>query len=123
MEYKIEPYEKYILVSTSGIATVEKIDEALDAIFLHENWKPGFAYIFDHSLLLTENITFDDVKKIAEIARERRSKYNVLRSAIVATPDVQYGLSRMWSVYVGDEANVATNIFRNMEDAIAWVSA
>lgn len=123
MNYRIESTEKYILVSTSGAATVEELIEALDAIFSHKDWCPGFSYIFDHSNLSLEKLTTADVKKIAYLAKERRSNNAVSRSAIATCHDLEYGLSRMWMVYVADDADVETRVFRDMKDAIAWMSA
>ena len=93
-----------------------------DAIFKHENWEPGTPYIIDHSDLNASLVTAEGVRRIARMARDRRAKYGVTKSAIVAPRDLEYGLSRMWLVFVDDEKDVSTRIFRTREEAVAWMT-
>ena len=123
MDYRIEDCGGYFLGTTSGDIEVERFSDVLDAIFTHDNWESGTPYIIDHSDLDAGLVTVEGVRRIALMARDRRSKYGVTKSAIVAPRDLEYGLSRMWLVFVGDEEDVNTRIFRNREEAITWVTA
>ena len=123
LDYRIEDCGGYFLGTTSGDIEVERFSDLLDAIFKHENWGSGTPYIIDHSDLNAGLVTADGVRRIAQMARDRRSKYGVTKSAIVAPRDLEYGLSRMWLVFVNDEEDVSTRIFRAREEAIAWVTA
>jgi len=122
MEFEIDFRANYFLVTTSGVAKAERFGELLNGIFKHENWKPGGSFITDHSDLDVSLLTLDDVKQIALVARERRSKFGVAKHAVVAPRDLTFGLSRMWSAYVGDETEVVSAIFRSLEEAVEWVS-
>jgi hypothetical protein len=123
MEFRIEFRGKYFLVMTSGVAEVKGFGELLDTIFEHKNWKLGGSFITDHSDLDVSLLTAEDVRKISIVARERRSKYGVVKHAVVAPRALTFGLSRMWQAYVGDETDVSSAVFRSLEEAIEWVSA
>jgi len=121
MKYEITLYEKYFLVTTSGPANPDVYEEALDAILTHPDWRPGHSYIFDHTSLDASQMTKSDVERIAEIARTRRNRYHVGKSAMVAPNDVAYGFGRMVIVYAEDEARIPANIFRTLDEAVSWV--
>jgi hypothetical protein len=121
MKYEITSRANYILVTTSGLADPAVYEESLEEVFNHPDWRPGHSYIFDHTLLDASKLTKADVQRIAEIARVRRSKYGVKRSAVVAPNDVEYGIVRMWMVYAEDETQIPTNVFRTLEEAEAWL--
>ena len=123
MEYKIEFRRNYFLALTSGVAEVKGFGEVLNAIFEHESWKPGGSFVTDHSGLDVSLIGAEDVRVIASVAREQRSKFGVAKHAVVAPQDLTYGLTRMWSAHIGDETEVATAVFRSRKEAVEWVSA
>ena len=123
MEFEIEFRRNYFLVVTSGVAEVKGFGELLNALFEHENWRPGGSFISDHSSLDVSQLDAEAVKTIASIARERRSRFGVAKHAVVAPRDLTYGLSRMWATHVGEETDVVSAIFRSREEAVAWVSA
>ena len=121
MEYRIDSRDKYILVTISGVADPDVYEQSLEEIFNHPDWRPGHSYIFDHSLLDASKMTKADIERIGEIARVRRSKHGVKRSAVVAPKDVEYGIVRMWMVYAEDETQIPTNVFRTIDEAVAWL--
>lgn len=123
MEFRIEFRGSYFLATTSGVARVEGFGELLDTMFRHEEWKPGYSFVADHSDLDVGHLDTDDIRKIALGGLERRAKAGVARHAVVAPRDIAYGLSRMWLAYVDEGDGVASSIFRSREEAIAWVSA
>jgi len=121
MKYDIVSRDKYFLVTTSGLADPGVYEEALDSILNHPDWRPGHSYIFDHSSLDASKMTKVDVERLADIARKRRTKYRVGKSAIVAPDDVAFGFGRMVIVYAEDESKIPANIFRTLEEAVAWI--
>ena len=123
MDFRIEYCGGCFIATTSGDAEVEKFGVILDAILRHVDWKFGMPYIMDHSDLNAGPVTAKGIKRIAQLARERRAKMGVKKSAIIAPRDLEYGLARMWLVIVDDEIDVTTKIFRTRKDAIAWITA
>jgi hypothetical protein len=121
MNYEIVPRENYLLVTTSGPVDTDDYAECLDAIFNHPDWRPGYAYIFDHTLLDASKLKREDVDRISEIARTRRGKYGVGKSAVVAPNDVEYGIIRMVMVYAEDGDRIPTNVFRTLDEAVDWL--
>jgi len=107
---------------TSGDATVEGFRDLLNAIFEHENWESDKSLVSDHSDLNVSKITADDVRRIAQTAAELRSKFRVTKHAVIAPRNLEYGLSRMWLAYIGEENKVTSRTFRSREEAIAWIS-
>ena len=122
MDFCIEFCEKYHLITTSGEAEVERWDELLGAIFDHEKWNSGGSIVMDHSDLAISQVTTDDIRRIANMAKRRGSEEGVVRHAVVGPRDLTFGLGRMWQAYVGEDTHVSTAVFRTRAEAIKWVS-
>jgi len=76
--------------------------------------------VSDFTLIDKYLITSECIRNQARLAVEV-SKINPNLTVIVIAPnDVEYGTSRMWSVY-SDKAGWDVRIFRNRDDANLWI--
>jgi hypothetical protein len=64
------------------------------------------------------NLDIDQLRQLADKARVKRHKPH--RTAIVATGDLNYGLTRVYSAFRAEES-VQTAVFRCEQDARNWL--
>jgi hypothetical protein len=88
----------------------------------HAEWQPGTAWIHDHADLDAGMLTVTEVKMIADLCAERSAQMGAGKCAIVVGRDLEFGLSRMWAVFVEDRWDVDARVFRSLDEAIAWLS-
>lgn len=120
MEFQLEFCKNYFLVKATGHAEIEVFVVMLKALFQHKDWRPGMSYIVDYTNLDARKITTDDVRLIAQKTKNLRDEAGVMRSSIVAPQDLQFGLVRMWSVYIDNNDEKETSVFRTLQEAIDW---
>ena len=65
-------------------------------------------------------ISTQKVEQIAELCRSSSTVNSEAIVAVVANQNLIYGLARMWEM-LSDEMNWETMVFRNREDAEAWI--
>jgi hypothetical protein len=92
--------------------------------FLHaEDFSPGIDSIWDFRKTTSASVTNDDLKEIARynerIGPIRGPKW---KAALVVSTDLFFGLARMFEAFA-DSAPNEIKVFRNMEEATAWITS
>ena len=100
-----------------GRAPAVEIEEAFRSAL--EN-KPPRKFIWDFRNVDTTNMVMS-AKEMEGFGRLSREYGMKRRTAIIASSDVVYGLSRMVEAYVGIKGEVDIGIFRTMEEALQWL--
>ena len=121
MKYELNYREGFFEVKTYGDAEPGEIKEFLNSMLAHEKWKPGTSFLVDHSELNFGDLTVNDVRHIANVAVRRRAELGQARNATVAPRDEQYGLVRMWEVFVESKWDVIHHVFKSRDEAVSWL--
>jgi hypothetical protein len=121
MEYEIHPRQGFLEVVTHGDGDVEVFKKLLRDVLEHPDWKPGIPVYIDHSDLNPESLTVDGMVALAGMISAAKVELGPSRLAILAPGDLLFGIGRMWQVYVENEWDGSTEIFRSREDALSWL--
>lgn len=123
MDYRIELGDGFLVCTTSGTAAVVDFRRMLDELLAHPEWTPGTSMLHDHSVLDAGPLTVSEIKRIAELCAERSDKIGSGKCAIVVGRDLEFGLARMWAVYVEGRWDAEASVFRSKDEAQDWLSA
>ena len=121
MEYDIQRRNGFVAVATHGDGEVEVFQEFLNEVLGHSDWKPGTPILIDHSDLNAGPLTTDEVKRLADMINIARFELGPSLMAVIVPGDLEYGLFRMWQVYIRDRWNGTCEILRSSEDAVGWL--
>ena len=112
-------------VTTSGDAIRQGYYDFTKAVLEHEEWKPGGLILLDHTELNTGPLTVDDVQAIAIISGQYNEQLGTAKVALVVDRDLDYGMTRMWQVFVESHTTsyASAKIFRNRDEAVAWLKS
>ena len=122
MEFIAQCHDGFFEVKTFGDAEVEKFREVLESLVTHEKWKPGTPFLINHTDLNSAPLTSDDMMKIAGINAQYSAKIGKSKCAHLLARDLEFGMARMWEVFVQDKWDVSACSFRSRDDAIAWLT-
>jgi hypothetical protein len=122
VNYRIDRAGDLFVGATSGEADVEDFRRMLDEMLSHPEWTPGSPWLHDHTELDAGALTVNEIKRIADLCAERSSQFGSGKCAIVAGRDLEFGLARMWAVYVEDRWSAEPNVFRSKDEALDWLS-
>lgn len=122
MEFSIEYRDGHMAVKASGDADFESFARMHYAILNHDNWKPGTPVLIDHSDANVGSLTVSNVRDVAADVVKYADKIGRSRCAFLVSRDLEYGMIRMWMVFVEDKWLATAKIFRSREEAIAWLS-
>ena len=121
MKYELNYREGFFEVKAYVDAEPGGIKEFLGSILAHEKWKPGTSFLIDHSELSFGHLTVNEVRAIADVGVRLRAELGQARCATLAPRDEQYGLVRMWEVFIDGRWDVIHHVFRSRDEAVSWL--
>ena len=121
IEYELHYRDGFFEIETHGGAEAWKFGEFLARMLADERWKPGTPFLTNHTDLDAGSLTVNEVRQIAAYCIDSRANFGHARCAVVVGRDLEFGLSRMWGVFVEGEWDVAAGVFRSRDEAVAWL--
>ncbi len=122
MHYTLEFKQGIFEVKTSGDADVIMFKEFIHEIVNHEKWLPGNPILVDHTDMNAGPLESNDLKKIADYCKKYSKSLGPAKCAILAARDLEFGIGRMWQVFVEINVwDVTQQIFKTREKALEWL--
>ena len=125
MQFSLTYHDAIFEVATSGDAILQGYYDFTKAVLEHEEWIPGGLILLNHTKLNTGPLTIDDVQAIATISEQYREQLGTAKVAILVARDLDYGMTRMWQVFVESytTSKDSVEIFRNRDEAVSWLKS
>ena len=104
----------------SGVVTGADIIAANKEIYRNENFSKQRYQIIDRTKCTKYDVSHKEIIIIAEQDKVAAKTNPNIIIAFISTPPLQYGISRMYQAYVGDEGFL-TEVFRDRKSAEKWI--
>lgn len=101
--------------------TAKELSDELRRVIESPDFRPGLNGVADVRGTDAE-WTPNDLRMVADVLKAHREDILPSRTAIVVSGDAEYGMARMFQGLSGT-TSVETAIFRDMDEAKAWLSA
>lgn len=121
MEFCVTAHKGFFEMRLTGDIDPDKYTEVFNTLFAHDEWKPGTPLLVDESDLRADNLTIAGLQAIARTCTNRRAEFGASRMSMYVSRNLEYGLNRMWHVFIEDNWEVVGNVFRSREEAMAWL--
>ena len=122
MNSKIHIQGNLATVLVSGKASVEGLNDAAKAIIDSPGWIPGINILSDYRELDLSHLTGDDMDRFAKTLSSYRKSLGNGLCACVSTNPLDFGLGRMWEVFMEQHSDLRVCIFYDLEKAQKWLS-
>mgnify|MGYP001552785974 CR=1 FL=1 len=121
MEYRVSAHDGYFELRLAGDIDPGTYPEALGALFGLPDWKPGSKVLVDEWDLRADDLTISGLKEIARICTNHNEDFGTARLSMYVSRELEFGLNRIWHVFVEGAWDVEGNVFRSREEAMAWL--
>jgi len=121
MDFKITRQSGFFEMRLAGDIDPDKYPEVFETLFAHEEWQPGGLLLVDESDLRADELTIAGLQTIAMICTSRRSEFGTAKLSMYVSRDLEFGLNRMWHVFIDGGWDVEGNVFRTRDEALAWL--
>jgi hypothetical protein len=117
----VRPDEGQVIFTVRGGFTADEFIEAVEAASELPGWRPAMDALFDMTDGLGNQLSPDALKRMARFMWASTPKLGAgYKVAVVAARDVEYGLSRMFQVFM-DGPPFEFRIFRDRAEALEWL--
>jgi hypothetical protein len=115
--YEIDKERRLITSTASGIITLEEVWAHQEKLDKDPDFDPSFAQLLDVTQVTKLKLSSEDVRRVAESNTFSTNP----RLAIVATSSLVYGMARMFQIFREMKGEEKTRVFRDRDEAVAWV--
>ncbi len=104
-----------------GALGAEDMIRAREQFLADAAFRPGMSFLVDFRGASLRSMSTEDLRRVGVHGAEVSKGWGDHRSAVVVATDLDYGLSRMFSV-LGDRPGLELRIFRDASDARDWLA-
>jgi hypothetical protein len=115
--YEIDKERRLITSTASGVITLPEIWAHQEKLDKDPDFDPSFAQLLDVTQVTKLKLSSEDVQRVAESNTLSTNP----RLAIVATSSLVYGMARMFQIFREMKGEEKTRVFRDRDEALAWV--
>jgi hypothetical protein len=115
--YEIDKERRLITSTASGVITLPEVWAHQQRLETDPDFDAGFAQLLDVTQVTKLELSSDDVRRVAD----SNSFSPNPRVAIVATSSLIYGMARMFQIFREMKGEEKTRVFRDRDEALAWV--
>jgi hypothetical protein len=120
IEYDIIMDKKLVLAKGCGVITGTDVIEHLAALAMDDRYKSPMKKLVDYRTIDSIRISPEEAYSIARMKVKLASTFTGERCAFVSPKDDSYSSSRVHQALV-DGIGLNTEVFRRIEDALAWL--
>jgi hypothetical protein len=119
----IEPTTGARLHEVTGHLNLEELGGTLTKIYESADFDPDQDVLWN---LLKANLSafsVDDIRQVTHLVKDNWGASDKSRAALVVARDLDFGLARMYQQLLEGQSLGEVRIFRNVDEAIEWLSA
>lgn len=121
IEMRIDAARGVVLVTAVGEVSGEELGDAGKALIARPDYDPKLNSLWDlRALEFVGDVA--PLRTLAEFVKQPGVIEEPIRAALVVSRDLEFGIARLFQSHA-DEAPVKYQVFRDMDEARAWVGA
>lgn len=121
MKHEISIEKGIVIVRVWDKADSNGYAAAAAAIVSLPDWKPGTPILIDYEDLDLTEATMEDVRTFARGPAQYKKALGHCLCAVVSSKRLDFGLARIWQVFMKMTTDVEVAVFYNFEDAMSWL--
>ena len=121
MEHEVRFERGIVIVRVWGKADPDGYAETTASIVSLLDWKTGTPILVDYEDLDLTVATIADVRAFAGASARFRKELGHCLCAVVNSKSLDFGMARMWQVFMNIASDVEVAVFYRVEDAMSWL--
>ena len=117
-DFHIDPAHCTVFSKAVGVLNSVVGLDHMDRLQSHPDFRPEFNQIFDFREVTDVELSHGEIRRLAQ----RKIFSDHSRRAFVVANDFQFGIARMFGTYRDVEGEPSIAVFREMREALAWLS-
>lgn len=106
-----------------GTVTVPGVVARLKEIYSSPAFEPEMNVLWDFRDARFESVSSAEVDELTRFVAGRWATAGKSRAALVVSGDFEFGLSRMYQIFLESKTSNHVMVFRDIQKAVAWVTS
>lgn len=106
----------------TGRIDVPEMIRMLAELYQTPDYKPDMKVLWDMGQADFSDVTTEHIQSLMEMVKNNWGKEQGGKAALVATKDLDFGLTRMYELALGAETSRNIVVFKNLADAEKWLA-
>ena len=112
------------LHTLSGDFNFDYLFQSIVEIYNDHKFNPHLSSVWDFTnVKQIQNISLEQLEKIVAYVTWKRNKLGKIKTAIVVSEKVDFGLARIYEQEMEAANQAEINVFRNLDLAIEWIKS
>jgi hypothetical protein len=119
IEKNVDTQHNLTIHRASGKITSQELLSSINSFY---DGSPTLYTLWDFSKAALSSISNESIRQMFSLVQNRGTNRQNGKTAIVATKDLEYGMSRMFQIMSTDnEFPFTIKVFRSYDEAIQWI--
>ena len=116
--------DKLRVHTLSGQFNYDKLFTELKSVYDDPNFDPDLNSVWDLSEVSEiEKVTPEQIQKIVSFVSWKRSKYGGMKTALVVSSKIHYGIARIYELSMESASKNNIMVFKDLGQAIEWIKS
>ena len=108
----------------TGEFNFEYLFQSIFDVYNDPDFNPQFQSVWDFSQVKQmQIISFEQLEKIVAYVVWKRTKFGKIRTAIVVSEEIDFGLAQMYEQEMEATNQGEINVFRKIDTALEWIKS
>ena len=122
IQTEINHTENYRLHRGSGDFIFEELMAALENVYKDPEFNPELNSIWDLSGVRDiQLVQPKQIQKLVAFVSQQRSIHGRIKTAIVVTKKIDFGIARVYELSLEAESNNEVMVFKSLDKALTWI--
>jgi hypothetical protein len=122
IETTINHKSKIRIHTLSGAFEFDVLFSTLEDIYMDPEFDPELNSIWDMTALAgLQLITPEELKKLVAYVSKERSQYGALKTALVVSKKIDFGIARVYELSMKSDSNNEVMVFKDRAKAEEWI--
>jgi hypothetical protein len=125
MELITEIDEKVNLrrVKVTGEVAFAPVMAELERLYASPDFRPDMNVLWDLREAKVSSISSSEVQRLTDLVAQHWGTGGKSRAAFVVSRDFEFGLSRMYGIFLESRMPTQVQVFRDINEALQWVTS
>jgi len=123
IETEINESSNFRIHTLTGDFDFDELFDALVSVYDDENFDRNLNSVWDFiDVKGIETISTNQIQKIVAYVTWKREKYGGMKTALVVSNKIHYGIARMYEQSLEASSKSEIMVFRDLGSAVEWIS-
>ena len=107
----------------TGDLTMDAVFAELEQVYSKPDFQPDMNVMWDLRGATITSMSSAEIQRLSDFVAGRWGPGGKSRAALVVSRDFEFGLTRMYEIFLESRMSVQVQVFRDLDEAMKWIKS